>query len=58
MAKGQNTPVKAQEAPQTPDLTPEQAKAVLAENEALKRLLRAVAADLLALRDYIGKAAG
>lgn len=58
MAKGQDTPVKAQEAPQTPDLTPEQAKAVLAQDEALKRLLKAVAADLLALRDHIVRAIG
>tara|TARA_R110000868_G_scaffold123_2_gene1295 strand:- start:1813 stop:1989 length:177 start_codon:yes stop_codon:yes gene_type:complete len=56
MAKVRDIPVKAQEAPETPDLTPEQAKAVLADNERLRGLLRAVAADLLALRDYIGKA--
>ncbi len=58
MAKGQNTPVKAQESPQTPDLTPEQAKAVLEQNEVLKGLLRAVAADLLKIRDVIGRAVG
>ena len=56
MAKGQDTPVKAQEAPKTPELTPEQAKAVLAQNEALRGLLGAVAKDLLALRDAIGRA--
>lgn len=58
MANVQNIPVKAQEAPETPDLTPEQAKALLAQNEALKGLLRAVASDLLQLRDHIGKAVG
>lgn len=56
MAKGQNTPVKAQEAPQTPELTPEQAKALLAQNEALRGLLGALASDLLKLRDVIGRA--
>ena len=56
MAKGQNTPVKAQEAPETPELTPEQAKALLAQNEALRGLLGALASDLLKLRDVIGRA--
>jgi len=56
MAKGQDTTVKAQEAPETPELTPEQAKVVLAQNEALRGLLGAVAKDLLALRDAIGRA--
>lgn len=56
MAKVQNMPVNAPEAPETGDITPEQAKALAAQNEALKRLLGAVAKDLLALRDAIGRA--
>ena len=55
MAKVQNIPVKAQEAPETPELTPEQAKALVAQNEALRGLLAAIGSDLLRIRDVIGK---
>lgn len=58
MANKKDTPVKAQEAPQTPDLTPEQAKVLLAQNEALRGLLAAVASDLLKIRDVIGRSLG
>lgn len=58
MAKVQKMPVKAQEAPETGDKLSDREVGLLRENEALKALLKAVAADLLALRDYVVKALG
>lgn len=58
MANKKDTPVNALEGPQRADLTPEQAKALLAQNEALRGLLAAVASDLLKIRDVIGRSLG
>lgn len=58
MAKVKDKPVNAQDAPQRADLTPEQAEVLVAQNEALKGLLRGLATDLDTLRVLILKVVG